>query len=125
MIGFRIFLSESASTFNDSRSSWRTTRACETREIGVQLTLGESRGSIAGLFVRDALGQTALGMVIGLAGVAVVTRVTGTSVYGVHGFDATTLLLAAALTMLTSVMACAPPLFRATSVDPMVAMRAE
>ena len=31
-----------------------------TREIGVRLTLGATRRNIAGLFVRDALGQAAL-----------------------------------------------------------------
>jgi ABC-type antimicrobial peptide transport system permease subunit len=47
------------------------------------------------------------------------------SFYGVHGFDATTFAIAAASMLLASLAACAGPLFRATRVDPIVAIRAE
>lgn len=101
------------------------TLGLRTREIGVRLTLGATRGSIAALFARDAVSQTALGMVLGLAGVVGLTRLIGTSVYGVHGFDTLTFVLAAASTLFASAAACAAPLFRATQVDPIVAMRSE
>ena len=96
-----------------------------TREIGVRLTLGATRRNIAGLFVRDALGQAALGTGIGLAGVAGLTRIIGMSFYGVHGPDTITFLLAAASILLASLAACAGPVFRATRVDPAVTIRAE
>ena len=96
-----------------------------TREIGVRITLGATRRSIAGLFVRDALGQTALGTGIGLSGAAGVARVIRMSFYGVHGFDTTTFILAAASMLIVSLAACAGPLFRATRVDPAVAIRTE
>jgi len=96
-----------------------------TREIGVRLTLGATRRNIAGLFVRDALGQAALGTGIGLAGVAGLTRIIGMSFYGVHGLDTITFLLAAASILLASLAACAGPVFRATRVDPAVTIRAE
>jgi len=101
------------------------TLGLRTREIGVRLTLGATRRSIAALFVRDAVGQTALGMALGLAGVMGLTRLIGTSVYGVHGFDTITFVLASASTLFASAMASAAPLFRATRIDPVVAMRAE
>jgi hypothetical protein len=96
-----------------------------TREIGVRITLGATRRHIAGLFVRDAVGQAALGTAIGLAGAAGLTRLIGMSFYGVHGFDTITFALAAASMLLASLTACAAPLFRATRVDPAVAIRAE
>ena len=96
-----------------------------TREIGVRITLGATRRDIAGLFVRDALGQAALGTAVGLAGAAAVTRLLGMSFYGVQGFDTSTFVLAAVSMLLASLAASAGPLLRATSVDPVVATRAE
>ena len=96
-----------------------------TREIGVRITLGATRRNIAGLFARDALGQAALGTGLGLLGVASLTRIIGTSFYGVQSFDTVTLIVAAASMLLVSLAACAGPLFRATRVDPVVAIRAE
>jgi putative ABC transport system permease protein len=96
-----------------------------TREIGVRITLGATRQSIAGLFVRDAMGQVALGTGIGLAGAAGVERLLRMSFYGVESIDTTTFILAAASMLLASLVACAGPVFRATRVDPAVAIRAE
>ena len=96
-----------------------------TREIGVRITLGATRRHIAGLFVRDAMGQAALGIGIGLAGAVAVERLFQMSFYGVKSIDTLTFILAAVSMLLASLAACAGPLFRATRVDPAVAMRAE
>ena len=96
-----------------------------TREIGVRITLGATRRDVAGLFVRDALGQAALGTSIGLAGAAAVTRLLGMSFYGVQVLDTSTFVLAAASMLLASLVASAGPLLTATRVDPVVAIRAE
>jgi putative ABC transport system permease protein len=96
-----------------------------TREIGVRITLGATRQNIAGLFVRDAMGQAALGTGIGLAGALGVARFIRMSFYGVQSFDTITFILAAASMLLASLAACAGPLVRATRVDPAVAIRAE
>jgi putative ABC transport system permease protein len=96
-----------------------------TREIGVRMTLGATRGDIVGLLLRGAMGEVALGMGVGLVGAVVVTRLARTMVYGVHGIDAITFILAAVSVLLASMVACAEPLFRATRVDPAVAIRGE
>ena len=96
-----------------------------TREIGVRITLGATRRNVAGLFVRDALGQAALGTAIGLAGALGVARLARLSFYGVETIDTSTYLLAAVSMLLASLAACAGPLLRATRVDPVVAIRAE
>lgn len=96
-----------------------------TREIGVRVTLGATRGNIAALFARDALAQALFGTVLGLAGAAGLTRLMTTSLYGVHGFDTATFVLAALSMLVVSLAACAGPLLRATRIDPVVAIRAE
>jgi ABC-type antimicrobial peptide transport system permease subunit len=89
------------------------------------MTLGATRRDIMRLLLRDALGEVALGMGIGLVGALAVTRLARTMVYGVHGFDTITFILAAVLLLLASLAACAEPLFRATRLDPTVAIRGE
>jgi len=101
------------------------TLGMRTREIGVRITLGATRRNIAGLFVRDAMGQAALGTGIGLAGALGVARLIRMSFYGVQSFDTMTLVVAAGSMLLACLAACAGPLFRATRVDPVVAIRAE
>jgi predicted permease len=101
------------------------TLGARTREIGVRITLGATRRNIAGLFVRDALGQAALGTAIGLAGAAALTRLTQVSFYGVASLDTTTFIVAAGAMLMVSMGACAGPLIRATRVDPVVAIRAD
>jgi ABC-type antimicrobial peptide transport system permease subunit len=54
-----------------------------------------------------------------------VARLIRTSFYGVQSFDTITFGLAAASMLLASLAACAGPLFRATRVDPALALRAE
>jgi putative ABC transport system permease protein len=96
-----------------------------TREIGVRIALGATHRHIVGLFLPGALGEVALGMGIGLVGAVAVTRLARTMVYGVQGFDTITFFLAAVSVLLASSAACAGPLFRATRVDPTVAIRGE
>jgi ABC-type antimicrobial peptide transport system permease subunit len=95
------------------------------REIGVRITLGATRRDIAGLFIRGALGQAALGTTIGLAGAAGVQRLFQMSFYGVESIDTITFIVAALAMVLASLAACAGPLYRAVRVDPAVAIRTE
>lgn len=96
-----------------------------TREIGIRVSLGAPRRSIAGLVLRDAIGQAVLGTALGLTGAAVAGWLTRVSFYGVEGSDATTFAVAAAAMLLVSLVACISPLFRAMRVDPAVALRSE
>lgn len=75
--------------------------------------------------MRDALGQALIGTALGLAGAAGLTRLIKMSLYGIHGFDTSTFILAAASLLLASLAACAGPLLRATRIDPAVAIRDE
>jgi hypothetical protein len=96
-----------------------------TAQQRFMMAFGATRRDIAGLLLRGALGEVALGMGIGLVGAAGVTRLARTMVYGVHGFDTITFILAAVSVLLASLAACVEPLFRATRVDPTVAIRGE
>ena len=96
-----------------------------TREIGVRLALGASRGDILSLVVRQGMTLTALGVVIGLSGALVATQAIVTMLFGVSRLDPITYLSVIGLQVGVSVIACWVPARRATKVDPLVALRYE
>lgn len=96
-----------------------------TREIGVRLALGASRGDILALVVRQGITLTGLGVVIGLSGALVASQAIVTMLFGISRLDPITYLSVIGLVMGVSVIACWVPARRATKVDPLVALRYE
>lgn len=99
--------------------------AARTREIGVRMSLGATRGDVARLVVSQGLGLSAIGIALGLAGAAAVTRLFESQLLGVSPLDpgafaATTALLAA-----TTLAACAAPAWRAARLDPVQSLRVD
>jgi len=96
-----------------------------TREIGVRMTLGATRTSIARLVLGDGVRLAVIGIVLGLVGATVATRLIGSLLYGVSRFDPISFTLGAVLLLVVAIVACAVPTWRATAVDPVIAVRAE
>lgn len=48
-----------------------------TRELGIRIALGAQRAEVMALVLRDSLVLTSLGIALGLAGAAAVTRLLG------------------------------------------------
>lgn len=96
-----------------------------TREIGVRITLGATRNSIARLVVGDGIRLALLGIAIGILGAVAATRLIQKMLYGVSPLDPFAFGVGAALLLAVSVAACVIPMLRATSVDPAIAVRVE
>ena len=96
-----------------------------TREIGVRLALGASRGHILALVVRQGMTLTGLGIVIGLSGAVAASQAIVTLLFGVSRLDPVTYLGVIGVLVGVSVIACWVPARRATKVDPLVALRYE
>lgn len=96
-----------------------------THDIGVLVALGARPGNIIGLVVRQGMQLTGIGIVLGLAGAVALTRVMTSLLFGVSSTDALT--FAAVPTILAAVAFAATviPAWKATRVDPMVALREE
>jgi predicted permease len=95
------------------------------REIGIRMALGAPTRGVLRMVVIEGLKPTLLGVALGLALAAALTRVMSTLLYGVSQHDPGT-FTAVALTMLgVGVLATILPAFRATRVDPLVTLRAE
>ena len=99
--------------------------AQRTREIGIRTALGSSRGGIVRLVTREALLLVSAGIVLGLAGGAVITRLMESMLYGISPLDATTWLLAALLMTTAAMAAALVPARRASKVDPLIAIQSE
>ena len=99
--------------------------AQRTREIGLRMALGASRGQVVREVLRDGMTSALVGTLLGGAGAWIVGRSMRGVVYGVGGLD-TFALAVVALTLLgTAFLACLLPAGRAASVDPMAALRQE
>ena len=96
-----------------------------THDIGVLVTLGAQPGNIIGLVVRQGMELAGVGITVGLAGAAALTRVMTGLLFGVSTTDAFTFGTVPALLAAVAFAATVIPAWRATRVDPMVALREE
>jgi ABC-type antimicrobial peptide transport system permease subunit len=96
-----------------------------TQEFGVRLALGASAGSIVRLVFREACLLTALGAALGLSGAIAVGRALQGLLYGVTPVDGLTIASVVALVAAVALLAVSWPAWRAASVDPTTALRAE
>ncbi|HKT47359.1 MAG TPA: FtsX-like permease family protein, partial [Candidatus Acidoferrales bacterium] len=96
-----------------------------THDIGILVAIGARPGDILGLVVRQGMQLTLIGIVAGLAGAAALTRVIASLLFGVSATDLLTFATVPALLAAVAFAATAIPAWRATRVDPMVALRDE
>jgi predicted permease len=96
-----------------------------TREVGIRVALGASRGGVIGMVVRHGMRLALAGIVIGLLGAAAGTRLLGGLLFGVSATDAMTFATVVAGVAMAALAATVVPALRATRVTPMTALRAE
>jgi putative ABC transport system permease protein len=96
-----------------------------TREIGIRMALGAGRIEVMGMVVRQALVMTLVGIAVGLAGAAWVTRYLEALLFDVTPLDAVTFVGVAVVFTLVAAVAAYLPAHRAARVNPIVALRAE
>jgi putative ABC transport system permease protein len=102
--------------------------AQRTHEIGVRITLGASRSNVVGMVLKSGLQLTAIGLAAGVA----LSLLTGRFIaalsnvlFGVKPTDALTFAAVILIVATVSLLACYVPAWRASKVDPMVALRYE
>ena len=96
-----------------------------TREIGLRAALGASPGRIFAQILREGALTTAMGVALGLAGAFVLTRFIANLLFGVAPTDPVTFVTVPLLLTCVSAAALLMPAHRATSIDPMEALRQE
>jgi putative ABC transport system permease protein len=96
-----------------------------TQEIGIRMAIGAQRRDVLGLVLLGGLRLVCLGIAIGLVGALALTRVLQTLLFGVTTHDPLTFAANAVLILAVATPACVLPAFRATRVNPIIALRAQ
>ena len=99
--------------------------AQRTREIGIRMALGASRGNVLGLVLKQGATLVSIGVGIGLGLAFIFTRFLASSLFGVTAFDPLTFAATSLVLVLVSLAASFLPARRATKVDPIIALRYE
>jgi putative ABC transport system permease protein len=96
-----------------------------TSEIGIRMALGARQSSVLQLVVKQGMKLAIIGVTIGLAVAHSLTGLMKSLLFGVSPTDPATFAVIALLFIGVALLACFIPARRATTVDPMVALRYE
>lgn len=96
-----------------------------TREIGVRIALGASQASVQALVMRQGLALAGVGVVIGLAAAAILTRNAQALLYNVSAVDPLSYTLVGLFLLVVAALASWVPARRAMRVSPIEALRGE
>ena len=96
-----------------------------THDIGVRMALGAQRNRIVSMVIRRGMELTGAGVVLGLAGAALMTRVMASLLFGVSATDLATFASVPLTLVVIALVASYVPALRATRVDPVIALREE
>ncbi|MGH7497299.1 MAG: ADOP family duplicated permease [Gemmatimonadales bacterium] len=94
-----------------------------SQEIGVRMALGAARGEVLGMVVLEGMRLVAGGLVLGVVGALLLTRLMTAHLFNVEATDPVTFVLTTMVLVAVAVAACLIPARRAASVDPIVALR--
>jgi predicted permease len=97
--------------------------AQRTREIGVRMALGANRSQVLTMVLRQAMSLVVVGIVIGVAGALALSRVVGRLLFGLATTDPSTYGSVGAILLLVALVASWIPAWRASRVDPLLALR--
>ena len=95
------------------------------RDFGVRRALGATTNDVLRLVVSDAVRVIALGAAIGLVLAAVLSRAITSVLFGVQPLDLPTFAAVTVVLGLTAAIAVAGPAWRASKIDPAVALRTQ
>jgi predicted permease len=96
-----------------------------TAEFGIRMALGASGGDVRSLVLREGMLLSVFGLGIGLTGAVLATRTMRSLLFQVSRFDPMTFVIMAVVLIGVALAACVIPARRATTVDPMRALRYE
>ena len=99
--------------------------AQRTQEFGVRMALGAQRSRVVRMVLREATILAVLGTIIGLGGAYLVGRAMHSTLYGVGAIDTRAFAGVSFLLLIVAWLACLFPAWRASRVEPMVALRNE
>lgn len=99
--------------------------AQRTQEIGIRMALGAQQRQVWGMVVAHGLRVVLLGVLAGAVAASILAQFLRSQLYQVSPFDPATFALTCLILLVVALAACYLPAWRATRVDPTVALRYE
>ena len=99
--------------------------AQRTAEMGIRIALGARRAHILRITLVDGLRPALFGMLLGLAASAGSAKLIESMLFGTRPFDPDVFAAVSATLLVVAALACAMPAWRASRLDPMLALRTE
>ena len=96
-----------------------------TSEIGIRIALGAEPDDVRRMVVRQGMGLAAVAIAVGLVGALAVGRLLEGLLYSTSAVDPLTYGLVVGMLLAVALLACWIPARRASSIDPIKALRAE
>lgn len=96
-----------------------------TREMGIRMALGAQPRDVLRQVLAEGMILVIWGLLLGLVAAVTIGGVVRVLLFGVSARDPLTLAVVSVVLVLTALAACAVPAWRATRIDPMVALREE
>jgi ABC-type antimicrobial peptide transport system permease subunit len=96
-----------------------------TQEFGIRMALGASQPSVLRMVLGQGIVLVGIGLAIGIGAALALSRVLQTYLYRTAPTDPLTFAAVAVAFLAAGLLACIGPAWRATTVDPMTALRAE
>jgi putative ABC transport system permease protein len=96
-----------------------------TQEFGLRMAIGATRQSVLNLVLRQGLMLVGTGLLLGIGGALASARVLKTYLYNTAPTDPLAFMIVSAAFITAGVLACLGPAWRATTVDPMSALRSD
>jgi predicted permease len=96
-----------------------------TREFGLRMALGASRGSVLQLVLGQGMVLVVAGLLAGVGGAYAFSRLISGFLFATKPTDAMAYAVVAAIFLVVSLVACLAPARRATTIDPLTALRAD
>jgi predicted permease len=103
--------------------SYAVTR--RTREMGIRVALGAQRQSVLWIVLRETLALAGIGLAIGIPAAIAACRLISTMLFGLSASDPLTIAAVSLLLLAVALLAGYLPARRASSIDPLVALRSE
>jgi putative ABC transport system permease protein len=96
-----------------------------TSEIAIRFALGAQRERVLAQVLFDGLRPALAGLVFGLVASAAATRLVASMLYGTRPLDPAVYALVTGLSLVFTILACVLPAWRASRLEPILALRSE